>query len=76
LIQTNAMMWAEAPNGWAVGRAPMPAPFWLHQSPRNGRWSILFAATYAVAVVGVLFSAVGRFGPPVQAVNPCCLSLR
>src|SRR5215467_10212740 len=51
-------------DGLACGMAPMPAPFWLHQLPRNPRWSILFAATYAAAVVGELFSAVGRAVPP------------
>src|SRR6266699_2307669 len=59
-----AMTGLDVPNGSSCGRAPMPALFWLHQSPRNGRWSILFAATYATAVVGELFSAVGRWGPP------------
>src|SRR5215831_9099514 len=58
-------MWAaELTGGFACGIAPMPAPFWLHQLPRKPRLSIRLASTYAAAVVGLLFSAVGRAGPP------------
>src|ERR1700743_2829383 len=49
--------------GWSCGRAPRPAPATLHQSPRNGRWSILDWLTKVVGLVDVL-AAVGRVGPP------------
>src|SRR5438477_10838017 len=78
LTHTNAKTCAFTPEGLACGMAPMPAPFWLHQLPRNTRWSTLFAATYVSGVVGLLLSAVGRAGPPqplreVSITNPMVL---
>ena len=49
--------------GLACGNGPRPAPFWLHQSPRNGRLSTFVALTNVFRSVDVL-AAVGRLGPP------------
>src|SRR6516225_5972501 len=70
LTQTYAW-YGEAPM---PGRMPMPAPFWLHQSPFAGRRSIRLWLTKVFTSVDVL-AAVGRqfwetFGPPPQPPQP------
>src|ERR1700760_1646592 len=49
--------------GAAVGRAPRPAPAWLHQLPAWIRRSIRDWLMKVLMSVDVL-AAVGRFGPP------------
>src|SRR5215467_10280950 len=49
--------------GAAVGRAPRPAPDWLHQSPTCGLRSTRSALTCVLMSLAVL-GPVGRFWPP------------
>src|SRR5262245_55178321 len=60
LTQTNASI---PVKGLAVGRAPIPAPSWLHQLPLWILRSMRVAITNVRKSVEVL-GPVGRFGPP------------